>query len=171
MILWKTLTHNLCYKQYLRLKSKRMENFKIIGISVETKNQNNQATTDLGQLWSRFYGEEIFNKIPNKESEEVYAVYTDYESDYTGKYTTIIGQRVNSLDNIPNGMVGREINNERLLRYVAKGEMRNAVVETWKEIWANNIALYRTYNADFEVYGEKSQNGNESEVEIYIGIR
>lgn len=148
-----------------------MENFKIIGILVETTNQNNQAATDLGQLWSRFYTEQIFNKIPNKESEEIYAVYTDYESDYTGKYTTIIGQKVSTLENIPDGMVGREIKNERLLRYVAKGEMPNAVVDIWKEIWANNIALYRTYNADFEVYGVKSQNGNESEVEIYIGIR
>ncbi|MFC3560877.1 GyrI-like domain-containing protein [Pedobacter jamesrossensis] len=148
-----------------------MENFKIIGISVETSNQNNQAATDLGQLWSRFYGEEVFNKIPNKESEDIYAVYTDYESDYTGKYTTIIGQRVSSLASIPDGLVGREINNKRLLRYVAKGEMPNAVIENWKEIWANDIALYRTYNADFEVYGAKSQLGAASEVEIFIGIR
>ena len=148
-----------------------MENFKIIGISVETTNQNNQAATDLGQLWNRFYGEEIFNKIPNKDSEDIYAVYTDYESDYTGKYTTIIGQRVSALDHIPNGMVGREINNEKLLKYTVKGEMPQAVVETWQEIWANNIALYRTYEADFEVYGEKSQQGPDSEVQIYIGTR
>ncbi|RYG08158.1 MAG: AraC family transcriptional regulator, partial [Chitinophagaceae bacterium] len=121
-----------------------MENFKIIGISTQTTNQNNQAAKDLGALWQRFYAEEIFNKIPNKESEDVYAVYTDYESDYTGKYTTIIGQRVNTLDNIPDGLVGKEINNEKLLRYKAKGEMPNAVVETWKDIWANDIALYRT---------------------------
>lgn len=80
-----------------------MNNFKIIGISVETTNQNNQAAIDLGKLWQQFYSEEIFNKIPNKDSEEVYAIYTSYESDYTGKYTTIIGQRVSSLDHIPDG--------------------------------------------------------------------
>jgi len=148
-----------------------MENFKIIGISTETTNQNNQAAADLAALWQRFYAEEIFNKIPNKESEDVYAVYTDYESDYTGKYTTIIGQRVTSLGNIPDGFLGREIKNEKLLRYKAKGEMPQAVLETWQEIWANDIALYRTYNADFEVYGEKSQQGANSEVEIYIGVR
>lgn len=148
-----------------------MENFKIIGISAETTNQNNQAATDLGMLWKRFYSEEILNKIPNKESDNVYAVYTDYESDYTGSYTAIIGQRVSTLGNIPEGLVGREIKNEKLLKYKAKGEMPNAVVETWQEIWANDIALYRTYNADFEVYGEKSQLGENSEVEIYIGVR
>ncbi|MFW0716525.1 GyrI-like domain-containing protein [Pedobacter sp. N23S346] len=148
-----------------------MENFKIIGISIETTNQNNHAATNLGQLWGRFYNEQISSQIENKESDDVYAIYTDYESDFTGKYTTIIGHRVNSLDYIPEGLVGREINNKKLLRYLAKGEMPDAVVETWKEIWANDIALYRTYHADFEVYGEKSQNGNDSEVEIYIGIR
>ncbi|MCZ4224476.1 GyrI-like domain-containing protein [Pedobacter rhodius] len=148
-----------------------MENFKIIGISVETTNQNNQATTDLSKLWQRFYREEIFNRTPNKEREEVYAVYTDYESDYTGKYTTIIGHRVSTLDDIPEGLVGREIKNEKLFKYIAKGEMPDAVIKTWQEIWANDIALYRTYNADFEVYGEKSQQGADSEVEIYIGVR
>ncbi|MFD2284710.1 AraC family transcriptional regulator [Pedobacter petrophilus] len=148
-----------------------MENFKIIGISIATSNQNNQAATDLGQLWGRFYNEQISDQIANKESEEVYAVYTDYESDFTGKYTTIIGHRVTSLAVIPDGLVGKEIINEKLLRYIAKGEMPNAVLATWQEIWANNIALYRTYNADFEVYGEKSQRGADSEVEIYIGVR
>ncbi|NTE02179.1 AraC family transcriptional regulator [Agrobacterium tumefaciens] len=148
-----------------------MENFKIIGISVETTNQNNQAATDLGQLWGRFYQKEIGKQIPNKESDDVYAIYTDYESDYTGRYTTIIGHRVSTLDIIPDGLTGREIKNDKLLRYIAKGEMPNAVVETWKEIWSNDIALYRTYHADFEVYGEKSQQGIDSEVEIYIGVR
>jgi len=148
-----------------------MESIKVIGISVETTNQNNQAATDLSKLWNQFYAEAIADRIQDKESEAIYAVYTDYESDYTGKYTTIIGQRVSTLDNLPVGLVGREIKNEKLFKYVAKGEMPNAVVETWKEIWADDIALYRTYNADFEVYGEKSQQGANSEVEIYIGVR
>ncbi|RZK20386.1 MAG: AraC family transcriptional regulator [Pedobacter sp.] len=148
-----------------------MENIKIIGISLETTNQNNQAATDLGKLWQQFFAEGISTKIPNKESEDVYAVYTDYESNYKGKYTTIIGQRVSTLDRIPDGLVGREIKNEKLLKYTARGEMPQAVVKTWQEIWANDIVLYRTYNADFEVYGEKSQQGENSEVEIYIGVR
>src|SRR4051812_231604 len=122
-----------------------MEHIKVIGISVETTNQNNQAATDLSKLWNQFYAEAIADRIQDKESEAIYAVYTDYESDYTGKYTTIIGQRVSTLDNLPDGLVGREIKNEKLFKYVAKGEMPNAVVETWKEIWADDIALYRTY--------------------------
>ncbi|SER10299.1 GyrI-like domain-containing protein [Pedobacter rhizosphaerae] len=148
-----------------------MNNLKIIGISVETTNQNNQAAIDLGQLWGRFYSEEIFHKIPNKESEEVYAVYTDYESDFTGRYTTIIGQRVSTLADIPDGLTGKEINNNKLTKYTAKGEMPGAVIATWKEIWENDQTLNRAYEADFEVYGPKSQNGLHSEVDIYIGLK
>ena len=147
-----------------------MTNFKIIGISVETTNQNNQAVLDLGKLWQQFYEEQIFNKIPNKESDEIYAVYTDYETDYRGRYTTIIGQRVNNFDEIPDGLVGKEIKNEKILKYTAKGEMPNAVVETWKQIWENDAVLNRSYIADFEVYGVKSQQGAASEVEIFIGV-
>ena len=148
-----------------------MNNFKIIGISVQTTNQNNQAAADIGKLWQRFYAEEIINKIPKKESKDVYAIYTNYQSDYTGTYTTIIGQKVSSLDNIPDGLVGKEIRNENLKKYIAKGEMPNAVVNTWLEIWNNDANLNRSYIADFEVYGAKAQNGAESEVEIYIGVR
>lgn len=118
-----------------------MENFKIIGISTETSNQNNQAAADLGKLWERFFAEEIASKIPNKENEDIYAIYTDYESDYTGRYTTIIGQRVSTLDHIPDGFVGREIKNERLIKYKAKGEMPRAVVLRGKK-YGQTTLLY-----------------------------
>lgn len=46
--------------------------------------------------------------------------------------------------------------------------MPNAVVNTWREIWKKDKELDRKYSYDFEVYTEKSQNGENSEVEIYI---
>src|SRR5690554_4797675 len=85
-----------------------MNDFKIIGISTETTNANEQSLKDVEELWGKFWGENISDKIPNKESDEFYAVYTDYESDYTGKYTLIIGFPVTTLDNIPDGFVGRK---------------------------------------------------------------
>ncbi len=144
---------------------------KIIGISTETTNQNGQASADLGQLWGKFFAENIIGKIPNKISNEIYSIYTDYESDYTGKYTTIIGLKVSSLDEIPNGLIGREFENQNFIKITAKGEMPNAIAETWKEIWAKDKELNRTYTYDFEVYGEKSQNGENSEVEVYLSIK
>jgi len=151
-------------------KMEQLENFKVIGISIETTNENGKSADDLGKLWGQFYSENIPNLINNKEGDEIYSIYTDYESDYTGKYTSIIGLKVNSLDQIPEGLIGREFNGGKYQKFVAKGQMPNAVVKTWKEIWAKDNELSRVYTTDFEVYGQKSQNGEESEVDIYIAI-
>lgn len=146
-------------------------NFKIIGISIETTNENGQAIIDLGALWGTFYTENVIEKIPNKTGNEVYSVYTDYESDHTGKYTTIIGSPVSSLDLIPDGLVGRTFEGANFKKFIAKGTMPNAIAETWKEIWQKDKELNRSYTYDFEVYGEKSQNSENSEVEIFIAVK
>ena len=146
----------------------RIENFKIIGIETETTNENGKSAEDLGKLWEQFYGENIPSKIPNKISDEIYSIYTDYESDYKGKYKTIIGQKVSSLDKVPNELIGREFSGGKYRKFVAKGQMPNAVVESWQKIWSKDKELNRKYTADFEVYGKNSQNGEKSEVEIFI---
>ncbi len=143
--------------------------FKIIGIEVKTTNE--KGAKDIGALWGKFYGENIAGKIPNKESEEIYAIYTDYESDYTGKYTTVIGQKVTTLKSIPEGCIGREFQGGSHKKFMAKGAMPDAVVQAWKEIWDKDKILNRKYTSDFEVYGDKSQNGDNSEVAIYIAVK
>ena len=82
--------------------------FKLIGISVRTTNQNNQVQEDLGKLWGQFSSENINEEIPNKISNEILAIYTDYQSNDTEDYTTIIGDPVSPLNEIPNGMIGQE---------------------------------------------------------------
>ncbi|MFJ1379138.1 GyrI-like domain-containing protein [Capnocytophaga canimorsus] len=143
---------------------------KIIGIAVRTTNANGQAATDLGKLWGQFMSDTI-SKIPNTISGEIISIYTDYESDYQGEYTAILGQKVSSLDEIPSGMIGREFPATKFQKFIAKGEMPNAVMQTWKTIWEQDEVLNRAYQYDFEVYGEKSQNGDESEVEIFISVK
>ncbi len=144
--------------------------FKIIGISVRTTNKNNQSQQDLGKLWNKFFSENIIDKIPNKVSSNIITIYTDYKSDYTDDYTTIIGIPVSALDEIPNGLIGREFEAENFEKYTAKGEMPNAIMNTWIDIWRRDKDLKRKYTYDFEVYGPKSQNGKDSEVEIYIAM-
>jgi predicted transcriptional regulator YdeE len=144
--------------------------FKIIGISIRTTNANNQSGQDLGKLWGQFFASTIIAKIPNKISSNIFAIYTDYESDYTGEYTTIIGVPVSTLDEIPNGLIGREFETDNFQKFVAKGEMPNAVANTWIDIWQRDKELNRKYSYDFEVYGEKSNNGENSEVEIFIAV-
>lgn len=149
----------------------KLNNFKFIGISVETTNANGQSANDLQKLWERFYCENIPTQIPNKVTDEIYSIYTDYETNYTGKYTCIIGFKVNSLDKIPENLIGREFEGGQFQKFIAKGQMPDAVVETWQKIWQKEGELNRKYEVDFEVYGKNSQKGEDSEVQIFISIK
>ena len=144
--------------------------FNIIGIATRTSNKNNQSQEDLGKLWGRFFAENIPEKIPNKLSSDVIAIYTDYISDYTDEYTAIIGIPVTTLDEIPAGLIGREFPADHFQLFTAKGEMPKAVVDVWLDIWHRDKELQRKYTYDFEVYGPKSQHGENSEVEIYLSV-
>lgn len=137
----------------------------IVGVAVETTNQGGQAMKDLGILWERFFKENVAQQVSNKVSDCIYSIYTDYESDYTGRYTTIIGVEVDTLENIPAGLVGRTFEGGNFLKYEAIGEMPQAVGEMWGEIWAQDKDLNRLYTYDYEVYGE-----NEKGVNIYIAV-
>jgi len=145
--------------------------FKVIGISVRTTNENGQSAKDIEAIWERFWGEKIQEKIPNKVNDNIYAVYTDYETDFNGAYTTIIGLPVSSLENIPKGFVGIKIEKAEYQKFVSKGKMPKAVVNTWVEIWKNNdLNRARVYKADFTIHGRKYYDGNNAEVETFISI-
>ena len=61
-----------------------IQKFNVIGISVRTTNENGQSAKDIEALWVKFWGEEIQKQIPNKVNDDIYAVYTDYETDFNG---------------------------------------------------------------------------------------
>jgi predicted transcriptional regulator YdeE len=145
-----------------------LSEFYIIGISRRTNNQ--KASEDLQQLWEKFIGENIMNKIPDKISSDIYAIYTDYASDHTGDYTTILGCRVNSLEVIPDDMIGRTIPSDNYQLFTAKGMIPASVVKTWEIIWSEPN-INRSYSFDFEVYSEKTQHPESPEVDIYIAVK
>ncbi|MDI6438822.1 hypothetical protein FCL43_023245, partial [Enterobacter hormaechei] len=72
--------------------------------------------------WEQFYANNVLAKIPNKINNEVYSIYTDYTSDHTGEYTTIIGAAVTSLDNIPDKLSGVYFNPTILKSLQLKGK-------------------------------------------------
>lgn len=152
------------------MSTQKIQKFNVIGIAVRTTNENEQAATDIPALWGKFMAEGIAEKIPNKTDHSFYCIYTDYEKDHTRPYTTILGCRVENLDIIPDGMVGKTFETAIYEKYVAKGNMLQGLVyNEWIKIW--NAGLSRTFTADFEVYGEKAQNPEDAEVDIFIGIK
>lgn len=134
-----------------------------------TTNENEQSRKDIGELWQKFSGTNIIEQIPNKESNDIYCIYTDYESDFTGPYTTILGCKVTSIENVPEGLISKTIPKAKFQRYTSTGKIPDCVLATWRHIWESPIN--RRYLADFDVYGENSQDLNNAVVDTYLSVK
>jgi predicted transcriptional regulator YdeE len=147
---------------------KRQPAFKIVGISVRTTNQDGQAKKDIGTLFAGFLSLLMPEQIPGRLSPDIYCIYTEYESDFNGPYTCIVGCRVHSLENIPDGFVGINIAESAYRVYKSVGNLAECVADTWVQIWQSDIN--RKYAADFDIYGEGAMDPENAEVDIYVSI-
>ena len=148
----------------------KIEPFKVIGIAVRTTNENNQAAKDIAGLWSKFFQDKVLDEIPNKIDNTVYSIYTDYESDHTKPYTTLLCCKVENLNTIPDGMVGKSFEGGNYIKLSAKGDlMKGLIVNKWSEIWS--MELDRLFTADFEIFGEKAQDPTNAEIDFLIAVK
>lgn len=149
------------------MEKKKISNFRIIGMSVRTSNENAQAATDIPALWNKFLSENGPQQITGKIDESLYCVYTEYEKDHAKPYTTILGCRVAESTTVPFGMVETTIEAGEYLKFTAQGNLNEGIVfNTWNEIWSSDLP--RRFTTDFEVYGIKAQNPAAAEVDIFI---
>jgi len=152
------------------LQKVTIQPFNVIGIAVRTTNENGKSAQDIGQLWNKFMSEGIADQIPNKIDASVFSIYTNYQGDHTQPYDTILGCKVESLGNIPEGMVGQSFDGGTYGKFVSKGDLTKGVVfGTWKKIWEKD--LDRVFTADFELYGERAQNPTDAEVDVLIALK
>jgi predicted transcriptional regulator YdeE len=142
----------------------------VIGIECRTSNHPDAGPHDIPKLWGKFYQDNILSQIPNKASDEIIALYCDYEGNYTQPYTCVIGCPVTSFDEVPEGMVAKIIPATSYAVFRAVGEYPHSLIETWGKIWQGDVEQTRTYTGDFEVYGDKFTSGSPKEVEVYIAI-
>jgi predicted transcriptional regulator YdeE len=142
--------------------------FKLIGIKLphKTSNEGGQSMVDCGNLWQKFTTENIKEKIPGKISDDIFAVYFGYDGDHTKPFSYFIGCKVKMDTRTPEGLEGIFIPAAKYRRTVAKGPMPGCIAKAWKEIWDSKIE--RAYQYDFEVYGEKSRDWRNAEVEVYL---
>lgn len=142
--------------------------FKLVGLKLggKTTNKNNQSAKDCGDLWQKFESDKLFELIPKKISNAVYAVYYDYEKDETGAFSYFIGCRVDRNTKVPNALQELVVPSQAYRKFTAKGVMTGCITDAWKEIWKAD--LKREFGFDFEVYDERSQDWNNAEVDIFI---
>lgn len=146
----------------------KLEEFYIIGISVKTSNANGQAYKDVGELWVKFLEEDLITQIPDKESDDIYCVYTDHKTDFTSPYTAIVGCRVKTLEKIPNGFISKTIPAATYQVYTATGKLPESVMYTWQYIWQSPVN--RRYSGDFDIYEHDLYNLEEAKVKVYVSV-
>src|SRR5262249_165582 len=106
----------------------------------------------------------------------IYAVYTGYASDRNGQYDLVIGMKVSSTSTIPPGMVAVKVPGGRYAVLTsAKGPTSQVVPQAWQRVYAlednRQLGGAGAYKADFELYDERSQNPQDSQVDLYLGLR
>lgn len=153
----------------------KREAFQIIGISTETSNAYElTAQAKIPQLWQDFYEKNIVDQLSKLDNQNVYGLYSDYETDVNGNYAITIGVEASKMNDASPEWVIKTIPAAKYLVFTShKGKMPEIVIQTWQEIWAwfANSEVERTYTGDFELYDERCANPQEAQVEVYIAIK
>ena len=144
--------------------------FNVIGISIRTTNENGQAAQDIPKLWGRLMSENLIPTIPNIAEENIHCIYTDYEGDHTKPYTVLLGMKVSSLENIPEGMTGMSFSGGDYKSYRTEGNLEEGIVyNEWTKIW--NEPIERAFTADIEVYDASRPDPSNTAVDIHIALK
>jgi predicted transcriptional regulator YdeE len=145
----------------------------VIGLAVRTSFAG--AATDIPALWQRVMREGSIEKVPRRAGDtNVYALYTDYESDYRGAYTMIIGVAVEADAATPAGMQLAVIPAGAYATVRAEGPPQEAIWGAWHFFWEEwPQRSERRYAADFERYDPAALAGfaqNHVAVDVVVGI-
>jgi predicted transcriptional regulator YdeE len=148
----------------------------VVGIICRTSNAADAGTHDIPRHWQRFASEGVANNISNKASDDVLALYCEYDGDYTQPYSFLIGCPVHSTKDIPPGFVAVTIPGGFYAKFCAQGEYPQSVVTTWGEIWQQSALrsrarIKRAYTCDFEVYTKDFFSGESQSVDIFVAKR
>jgi len=162
--------------QAMDAKIVEQDGFTVVGISARTNNAK-EMTADgvIGKMWRRLMQEGLLAKIPNKADPNIVAVYTDYASDHNGDYTYLLGARVNSDADVPEGMVAKKVPAEKFAVFTSeKGPAPKVVPELWMKINSlpqDAVGADRVYRADFEIYDQRAMDPQNLQMDVYIGIK
>jgi predicted transcriptional regulator YdeE len=168
---------SLCQAQSSTAKIVHGDEFSIIGIVARTSGEQEMyGDGQIAGLWQKFYQEHILEQIPNKAEKNIYAVYTDYSGDRLGAYTVLIGARVKDKTQAPAGMVLKTIPAGRYAVLTSeKGAAETVLPAAWQRVWAledkDELGGKRAYKSDYEVYGSGNTDPQNTQADLYIGLR
>lgn len=149
--------------------------FQVIGVAVRTTNAKEHAGNgEIPKLWQRVMQEDLVDKIPDRADQHLVVVNTNYASDQNGEYDYILGSRVTSAKDVPEGFVTVTVPAGKYAVVDSeKGPPQEILPKVWRRIWAMSPAELggtRAFKADYEVYPAE-MNGQDTQVTIYLGLK
>ena len=156
---------------------KHLESPKLIaGIEVRTKNSEEMSSNGkISKLWERFFIEDIKSFIKDKVSENIYCVYSNYESDHTGEYNYLIGYEIKNVQKFDNSkIIIQKIETSKYsLIETEKGQIQKVLVDAWEKIWKMDtveLGGKRLFKTDYELYPNIQSQPDELFANIFICI-
>jgi predicted transcriptional regulator YdeE len=141
--------------------------FFVAGLSVRTINSDGQAGKDIGKLWQELMQSGIADRLTDRQGNEVYCVYSAYESDHTGYYTALLGYKVGSIEYLPDGLTGIAVSAGKYAVFSSAGNFSESIGLVWQHIWQSD--LDRLYTADFDVY-TLHENFDDTSFKTFVAI-
>ncbi|WP_368030186.1 GyrI-like domain-containing protein [Arcobacter sp. s6] len=147
------------------MKVTRIKKLMISGISAVTNNEFEMSEENgkIAQLWEDYFANDVYKKTFDKSNSDfMYGVYSNYDSDVSGNYKVTVGVEVTKAKN------AIVIEDKKYLVFTKQGELPMVVVELWEKIWdyfEKNSDYERAFEIDFEKYAK------EDEIEIYVSIK
>jgi predicted transcriptional regulator YdeE len=156
----------------MKYKTIIKESFPIIGMELRTTTENGKNFDEIPIFWENVQKNSYLDQIPNKKYDGiVLGICMGFESD--GSFSYIIGAEVKNLIQHPAGMVCKTIPAARYAVFTACGMIPKSIQDTFKYIyqeWLPNSEYRRGASAEFELYDDRSHNGDNAEADIYIPI-
>lgn len=148
---------------------KKMPGKIIMGVQRRTSNADGRSIDDIPACWQDFLSRNMVSKIPHRaKTPAMFTVYSDYESDWTGEYSYMIGSEVTKADKIPAGLAVVRIPTQTYMVFTAAGPMPDALLSVWASVWGTKLP--RAYTFDFEQYDARFTRPENKEVDVYIAV-
>lgn len=153
----------------LVFETRKMPELTVVGVSRRTCNADGRSIQDIPAVWRDFLTRNAAAQIKNRTIPPVmYAVYSDYEKDWTKEYAFLIGCGVTRAPSVPEGLEVRRIPAQTYAHFTAKGEMPQSLLEIWSSVWLSDLP--RIYTYDFEVYDQRFTRPTDKEIDVYIAV-
>ena len=149
----------------------QVQEFTVTGISTRTNNidEFNPEKARLPQLWEQFFTQVLSKLVPIPDNtQRIYGVYADYDSDSSGCYTVMAGMDCSQsmLSPIYHSISVRPGD---YLVFENRGKNPEAIIETWQAIWkyfeCPSTLEQRAYATDFECYTSPEEHA------VFIGMK